>query len=114
MRMAPTQRVEHALEVWVQKTREVVEVPVVPVQVTEHVFIARVCPMCERCRVPKVALGGVGLGKQRLGVNLLSLIVTLREEARLPVRAIQWHLKTVHQVHLSVGGHRSQSGDERR
>jgi hypothetical protein len=53
MRMAPTQRVEHAVEVcpecsthlcggWVQRTREVIEVPVVPVQVTEHVFIARV------------------------------------------------------------------------
>jgi len=30
--------------------------------------------------------------------------VTLREEGRLPVRTIQWYLKTVHQLHLSVGG----------
>ena len=114
-RMAPTQRVEHTMEVcpecgthliggWVQRRREVIEIPVVPVQVTEHVFIARVCPMCEGRRVPKVALGGVVLGKQHLGVNLLSLIVTLREEGRLPVRTIQWYLRTVHQLHLSVGG----------
>ena len=68
VRAAPTQRVEHAVEVcpdcgthlcggWVQRTREVIEIPVVAVQVTEHVMIARVCPICERRRVPKVALG---------------------------------------------------------
>jgi len=92
VRMVPTQRVEHAVEVcpecgtglcggWVQRRREVIEVPVVPVQVTEHVFIARVCPLGERRRVPKVELGGVVVGQQRFGVNLVSLIVTLREEA---------------------------------
>ena len=115
MRMAPTQRVEHALEVcsdcgthlvggWVQRSREVIEIPVVQVQVTEHVFVARICPVCEQRRVPKVALGGVVAGRQRLGVNLVSLIVNLREEGRLPLRTIQWYLKTVHQLHLSVGG----------
>ncbi len=51
VRMAPTQRVEHAVEVcpdcethlvggWVHRTREVIELPMVPVQVTEHVFVA--------------------------------------------------------------------------
>jgi len=115
MRMAPTERVEHALEVcpecgaglcggWVQRTREVIEVPVAPVQVTEHVLVARVCPVCKRRRAPKVALGGVVVGKQRLGVNVVSLIVTLREAGRLPLRTVQWYLETVHQLHLSVGG----------
>ncbi len=115
VRMTPTQRVEHAVEVcpdcgthlnggWVQRTREVIEIPMVPVQVTEHVFVARVCPMCERRQVPKVALQGVVVGQQRLGINLVSLMVTLREEGRLPLRTIQWYLKTVHQLDLSVGG----------
>lgn len=115
VRMVPTQRVEHAVAVcpdcgthlsggWVQRTREVIEIPVVPVQVTEHVIIARVCPICERRRIPKVELGGVVVGQQRLGVNLVSLIVTLREAGRLPLRTIQWYLETVHQLHLSVGG----------
>jgi transposase len=115
LRMAPTQRIEHAVEVcpecgtdlcggWVHRTREVIEVPVAPVQVTEHVFIARLCPVCERRRVPKVELGGVVVGQQRLGLNLVSLIVTLRETGRLPIRTIQWYLETVHQLHLSVGG----------
>ena len=115
VRMVPTQRVEHAVEVcpdcgthlsggWVQRTREVIEIPVIPAQVTEHAFIARVCPICERRRVPKVDWGGVVVGKQRFGVNLVSLMVTLREEGRLPLRTIQWYLQTVHQLHLSVGG----------
>ena len=115
VRMAPTHRVEHALAAcpecgtdlvggWVQRTREVIEIPVVPVQATEHVFVARVCPICEQRRVPKVELKDAVVGRQRLGINLVSLIATLREEGRLPIRTIQWYLKTVHLLHLSVGG----------
>ncbi len=121
-RMTPTHRVEHVVEScpdcgthltggWVQRTREVIELPVVPVQVTEHVFIARTCPACRRRRVPTAQLDGVALGRQRLGVNpesssgqaLISRIATLREEGRLPIRSIQWYLRTVHQLRLSVG-----------
>ena len=43
------------------------------------------------------------LGQQRLGLNLLSLIATLREEGWLPIRSVQWYLDTVHQLRLSVG-----------
>ena len=59
--------------------------------------------MCEKRRVPKVDLGGVALGKQRLGINLLSLMAALREEGRLPFRTVQWYLRTVHQLRLSLG-----------
>ncbi len=77
--------------------------PVVPVQVTEHVYIARTCPACRRrCTLP-AELDGVVLGQQRRGVNVLSLIATLREEGRLPIRRVQWYLDTVHQLRLSVG-----------
>ena len=113
-RMTPTHRVEHVLEScsecgsglaggWVQRTREVIDIPVVPFQVTEQVFIARICPVCQRRRVPQADLNGVAVGRQRLGVNLVSLITALREEGRLPVRTVQWYLRTVHQLHLSVG-----------
>ena len=68
-RMAPTRRVEHAVEFcpdcgthlnggWVHRTREVIELPAVPVEVTEHVLVARICPACERRRLPKEALQG--------------------------------------------------------
>ena len=49
-------------------------------------------------------MGGVVMGRQRLGVNLVSLIAVLREEGRLPWRTIQWYLKTAHQLELSGGG----------
>ena len=53
-RMTPTHRVEHVMENcpdcgahlsggWTHRTREVIDLPVVPVQVTEHVYIARTC-----------------------------------------------------------------------
>ena len=113
-RMTPTHRVEHVVENcpdcgahlsggWTHRTREVIELPVVPAQVTEHVYIARTCPACRRRCTPPAELGGVVLGQQRLGVNLLSLIATLREEGRLPIRSVQWYLDTVHQLRLSVG-----------
>ncbi len=113
-RMVPTRRVEHAVERcpdcgtkllggWVQRTREVIEIPLAPVEVTEHAYIARLCPICHKRCLPPVDLGGVVVGRQRLGVNLVSLIVTLREEGRLPVRTIQGYLATFHQLSLSVG-----------
>ena len=66
----PTRRVEHAVAVcpdcgthlnggWVQRTREVIELPVAPVEVTEHALVARICPVCQRRRLPKEALQGV-------------------------------------------------------
>ena len=115
VRMTPTEQVMHAVEVcpdcgtrlqggWVQRTREVVEVPLAPVQVVEHAFLARLCPVCRVRRVPAAALEEAVVGQQRLGVNLVSLIVTLREVGRLPIRTIQWLLATVYQLELSVGG----------
>ena len=113
-RMEPTQRVIHAPESclecgtglsggWVQRTREVIDLPVVPAEVIEHVFMARTCPLCDKRRLPQEPLEGLIVGRRRLGPNLISLIVTLREEGRLPIRSIQWYLQTVHQLKLSVG-----------
>ena len=72
-RMTPTHRVEHAVEdchdCGTQRTREVIDLPQVTVQVTEHAYIARTCPQCQRCCVPTGQLEGVVMGKQRLGVG---------------------------------------------
>ena len=113
-RMTPTRQVEHVVEHcpdcgtqlsggWTHRTREVIELPQVPAEVTEHVYVARICPGCRRRCLPPTQLDGVVMGKQRLGVNVLSLIATLREEGRLPIRSVQWYLDTVHQLRLSVG-----------
>jgi hypothetical protein len=115
MRMEPTTTVVHAVEQcpacgtrlvggWVQRTREVIEIPPQPVEVTEHQYLARECPLCRRRHIPPVDLKGVVLGpRHRLGVGLVSLIVTLREEGRLPFATIQWYLATVHHLDLSEG-----------
>ena len=93
-RMTPNQRMEHVVEQcpgcgtrlsggWIQHTREVIDLPQVPMKVTEHVYITRTCPLCQRCQrccVPPPQLQGVVMGRQRLGVNLVSLIASLREE----------------------------------
>ncbi len=113
-RMTPTRRVEHVMERcpdcetrlyggWAQRTREVIDLPIVPAEVTEHVYIARTCPGCRRRCIPAAQLDGVVMGKQRLGVNLVSLIAMLREEARLPIGIIRRYLRIVHQLHLSAG-----------
>ena len=73
-RTEPARRVVHALEScpechtgltggWVHRTREIIDLPVVPAQVTGHVLIARNCPVCERRRVPRAGLAGAVLGK---------------------------------------------------
>jgi transposase len=114
-RLPPTETVPHVLETcpdcgttlvggWVQATREVIELPVAPVRVIEHQYLARECPLCQKRQVPPVELAGVVLdAQQRLGIGVVSLIATLREEGRWPFATIQWYLDTVHQLHLSVG-----------
>lgn len=87
-----------------QRTREVLEVPVIPLRVIEHRFLAQVCPLCRKRWVASADLGDVAVGKQRFGVGLVSLIATLRETGRLPIRTIQRLLATMYGLHLSVGG----------
>jgi transposase len=87
----------------VARTREVIEVPLAPAVVTEHVYLARRCPRCGGRWQPGPGLDGVVVGQGRLGVGLLSLVAWLREEARLPFAAIQRYLAQVHALPLSVG-----------
>jgi transposase len=113
-RQVPTRQVVHAVAACpgcgtalvggsVKRTREVLDVVLAPVEVVEHVYWERRCPGCGRRCVPAPELGGQVLGQQRLGVGLLSLIATLREEGRLPIATIQWYLATYHQCPLSRG-----------
>ncbi len=113
-RLAPTAVVHHAAERcpdcgtrliggWVKRRREVIDLPVAPVTVTEHQIIARGCPQCRRVVLPDAPLVGVVHGQQRLGARLVSLIVTLREAVRVPVRRLQWLLEQLYGLHLSLG-----------
>ena len=66
-RTDPTRQVLHALDFcpecgtgmtggWAHRTREVIEIPIVPVEVTEHVFVARTCALCRKRRLPQDSL----------------------------------------------------------
>jgi transposase len=114
-RMRPTARQVHAYAQCprcltalyggtVKRTREVIEVVPARVEVTEHVYVARRCPCCRGRWLPGAELAGAVVGQGRLGVGLLALIATLREELRLPVERLQWYLAAVHGLALSVGG----------
>jgi hypothetical protein len=113
-RMTPTARCVHAIDVCprcqvplaggtVARTREVVEVPLGPPAVTEHVYLERRCPRCGGCWSPGPELEGLVVGQGRLGIGLLSLIAWLREEGRLPVAVIRRYLAQVHGLALSAG-----------
>lgn len=93
----------HMLGGWVKRRREVIEVAPVPARVVEHQYWERQCPNCGKRATAKVDLGGEVVGQTRLGVNLVSLIATLREAGRLPIARIQEYLETIHGLHLSVG-----------
>jgi transposase len=114
VRLTPTVTVSHAAPAcpdcgttlrggWVKRRREVIDLPIAPVTVTEHQILARTCPRCRRLVVPTDPLAGLVDGRQRLGARLVSLIVTLREAVRVPVRRIQWLLRQLYDLHLSVG-----------
>lgn len=87
----------------VNRTRQVIEVRPSPAIVVEHRYVERCCPYCERRFTPKAEIAGVVVGKSRLGVSLVSLIATLREVGRLPIRTIRWYLRTFHTLSLSDG-----------
>lgn len=88
----------------VARTREVIDLPPPPpVEVTEHQFLKRYCPVCRHWQVPPPDWSGQVLGQGRFGVRLVSLIAYLRTEARLPVRTIQEYLATLHRVQVSTG-----------
>jgi transposase len=87
----------------VKRTRDVIEVPLAPVVVTEHVYLERRCPDCRRRCVPPPELDGVVVGQSRFGIRLTSLITFLREEARLPFAVMQRLLRTLYGVEVSVG-----------
>jgi len=113
-RETPTEIVEHAVDVcsdcgrklsggWVAKTRQVIEIPEVPIRVIEHRAIARKCGVCGKTHIAKIDLSGQVVGKMRFGVKLMSLVAELRTVCRMPVKQIQGLLKTLCGVHISVG-----------
>ena len=88
---------------WERWRRQVIDLPLAPVTVTDHVVLARRCPHCHRTVTPALDLSEQVLGQQRVSLRLLAFIAMLREQVRLSLGVIQRYLATVHGLHLSQG-----------
>jgi transposase len=114
MKDAPTATVFHSHEVCpdcggilgnpsVCYSRQIIDIPITPAIVTEHIVFKRYCFSCKKRSYPTPDLSSYVIGKYRIGINLIGLISTMREEMRLPVETIQNHLKIFYHLKLSVG-----------
>ncbi len=110
----PTKRVFHSCAVCpdcggllgtpnVSYTRQVIEIPETPVEITEHVIFKRWCFSCKKRVVPTVNFQGIVVGQHRFGIRLMGLVSLLKEACRQPIETIQSYLDIVHNLHLSQG-----------
>lgn len=87
----------------VSHTRQIIDIVISPVTVTEHVVYKRWCMKCQKRVVPRVSFCDIAVGNHRIGANLMSMIVTMRDRLRLPIRVIQQYLATFHTIKISEG-----------
>lgn len=85
-------------------TRQIIDIPLPRVEVTEHVVFKRWCLNCQKRVYPKINLAGITVGKQRFGINLTSLVATLNEEFLQPLNKVKNFLKITYQLKISEGG----------
>lgn len=88
---------------WLKSRRQVIDLPVSAVTVTEHQVFEHWCSVCRKKVSPRLDLAGTVLGNHRVSVRLMSMIATLREQCRLPLGVIRGYLKIFHQLQLSEG-----------
>lgn len=87
----------------IKRHREIIEIALPPVTVTDHHLLERVCPTCQRRCVPTLSESDWVVGQHRFGPTLLSLITTWHEDARMPDAVIQQQLDTLLGLQISVG-----------
>lgn len=87
----------------VKRHREVIELVVSPVEVTDHLLVERVCPQCERAVTPTLGSADGVVGQHRFGPRLMALISLWHESSRMTVRTIQEQMETLFSVHVSLG-----------
>ena len=113
-RDVPTRELRHALGNcpdcgrklsggWVHSKRQTIEIPETPIEIIEHVLIARWCGVCRKVHIPKLGIAEGVIGKQRVGPRLMSLVATLAIAKRMPLKMIQKLLKGLFGVHISAG-----------
>ncbi len=114
LRETPTEIVEHALDTCpdcgrklsggtMHHSRQVIEIPVMPVRIIEHLVIGRYCGVCHKIHVPKLDLSEEVVGTHRVGIRLMSLVSYLHTVGRMPVERVQKLLESLYGLHLGRG-----------
>ena len=113
-RETPTEIVSHALSHcpdcgraltggWTHRSRQIIEIPMMAARIIEHLLVARHCGVCDKRCLPSVDFSDQVVGQHRIGVTLMSLIGTLHQMCRLPIRTIGTLLHTLYGVRISIG-----------
>jgi hypothetical protein len=113
-RDTPTEVVYHAVDTcpdcerrlcggWVHRRRQVIEIPLTPVRIIEHVLVARRCGVCGQRRLPDLDLSSEVVGQHRVGARLMSVVSYLKTVGRMPLHTIQSLLELLYGLHLSRG-----------
>jgi len=114
--LAPTRVICHAVESCPDCGRalsggtpkwrhQVVEIPKVTVDVTDHIFVERYCGVCKKRHTPDpaVVLSGVVLGKKSVGIGLMSMIGYLKTVCRVPIGQIRKLIGALWGLSISAG-----------
>ncbi len=110
----PTREVHHAVEDcpdcgrklsggWIVSKRQTIEIPQTPIEITDHVLLARKCGVCGKVSIPKLGIADGVVGKCRVGPRLMSFLAPVAIAKRMPHRAIQKLLEGLYGVHISLG-----------
>lgn len=84
-------------------TRTIIDIPVTPATITEHVIYKRYCTQCHTRCYPKPDVSSLVVGTHRIGITVMALIATLKEELRLPVAKIQQYIEMMYGLRVSTG-----------
>lgn len=109
-----TRTVDHAVEAcpdcgrklsggWLHRVRQIIEIPKAAYEVIDHRMLRRHCGVCCKDHVARPDLSSDVVGQHRVGIRLMSLIVTLKNACRMTVTAIQRMLQSLYGLHLSSG-----------
>jgi hypothetical protein len=114
--LAATETVYHALETCpdcgrkltggsVKWRHQVVDVPMVRAQATDHLFVERRCGVCGKRWTPSAneVLADEVIGKRNIGINTMSLVAHLKTVCRVPIGLMRGLLRTIWGIEISQG-----------
>jgi hypothetical protein len=85
------------------RTREVIDIPQIEVQVIHHKLMEHYCRNCKKRHTATVDLSSDTLPNRRFGIRVMSLIGMLSIDGRMPVKVIQALLKSLGGIQISAG-----------